>query len=567
MLRLALAATLLTLFPLAARSDTTVPGAARAAFDKAEIAREEGRFKDAVGLYLEAIGKHPTYYAAHAGHIAARRGLGDLYPAQAFYEELTAKEPADVDLMVFKAVVSDPEKRVERLAKIATDFPGNLRAKVEHGRALMQAGELRDAEDVLKDAIKRDSTAVLPRVLLGRVYMKLDKLRTARKQFEQARQIDNSYVPAQLYWAWNRHRDDQTEEALELLDRLLAKDNLPNLAAGWWLVAKIRLDQDNDAEALKAFDRLEALTKGSEPVLIAKAQVLLRQKRTMEAAKLLEKVVEASPRSPTALFCLGWAYEKAADAPEIQDATRKERLAKAAEAYEKCANLDPGVRPRDSLGFVYLLGDVNDKARISFKRARDIDPEYAPALNNLGLADDIADNRKAAKKKYDEVLDRIDRENVRAMIMLALDHWLDGSAPKAVRMLKKALRVRPEDSLAWTFLGDVHMDSGKASRAINAYEEAVEIDPGNFRAWYHLGIAFDEHKKKYDDAAAAYENAFAATINPPLDLLVRLGGIYDVDVLDRPEKALQYYEAYMKAGGTEPWVQDRITDLKESLGK
>jgi tetratricopeptide (TPR) repeat protein len=287
----------------------------------------------------------------------------------------------------------------------------------------------------------------------------------------------------------------------------------------------------------------------------------------MAAAAVFAKAAEQRADSSLALFCLGWAYEAAADAPEIQDAQAKERLVKAAEAYEKCANVDPTVRPRDSLGFVYLLSQRHGEAVTQFKRAKDIDPKFAPAMNNLALANDIADNRAEAKRRYEYVLSKIDKKNVRARVMLALDLWLDGSATKAVKELERALKIRPDDDLAWTFLGDIHYDNRKIDRAIKAYKKAVEAREQNFYAWYHMGIAYDDDKRRYEEAERCYEKAHQARVDPPPDLFLRLGEINDVEVLDRPEKALQYYQAYVDAGGDVEWVPARIEELKELLSK
>ena len=114
----------------------------------------------------------------------------------------------------------------------------------------------------------------------------------------------------------------------------------------------------------------------------------------------------------------------------------EEKFKEAAEAYEKCAGMDPGPRARDSLGFVYLLSNRHADAVLQFKRAADAGPKFASATNNLGLASDMADNRSAAKKKYEEVLKKIDKKSVRAIVMLALDHWLDGASSKAIKGLR-----------------------------------------------------------------------------------------------------------------------------------
>ena len=73
---------------------------------------------------------------------------------------------------------------------------------------------------------------------------------------------------------------------------------------------------------------------------------------------------------------------------------------------------------------------------------------------------------RLSKKKYEEVLRKIDKKSVRALVMLALDHWLDGASSKAIKGLDKALKIDPADDLAWTFLGDIHADRQKYDRPL-----------------------------------------------------------------------------------------------------
>jgi tetratricopeptide (TPR) repeat protein len=233
--------------------------------------------------------------------------------------------------------------------------------------------------------------------------------------------------------------------------------------------------------------------------------------------------------------------------------------------------MDPGVRPRDSLGFVYLLTAKHAEATKEFRRATDIDPNFAPAHNNLGLASDMGDNRAEAKKRYEMVLEKIDKENIRARVMLALDLWLDGSASKAIKELEKVTKDAPEDDLAWTFLGDVYYDANKADSAIKAYKKAVELNEKNFFAWYHMGIAYEDDKRKYEEADRCYDKAIQVRTDPPAEIYLRLGVLNDINGLDRPEKALQYYQLYIDAGGNvtgdNEWVPGRVEELKELVAK
>jgi len=569
-LREAVALALVAALACVAGADTTVPPEARALFEKAEIAREEGRLEQAADLYRQAIEIHPLYEDAHAGYVASLRGIGKLGTAAPYYAGLIVKNPESVELKAFQASALEPAAAVAALDPLVTQNPSNFRVRLESARALLYAGNLDDAEDALKAALKLNPGSSVARTLLGDVYFAGGKLAKARKEYEGALEADVSCVPAQLRLALTLHRMGKSDDAIALLGRLLADDNYPRLAAGHWLLAMIRADLGKVDEAIQSIDKLLAVDVDDYDGLMAKGLLLLR-KKPIDAAPLFQKAADRNPRGSDALFCLGWAFEKAAEAPELQSAARQERLAKAAEAYDKCASMDPGVRPRDSLGFVYLLQSKHAEAMKEFKRATDIDPNFAPAHNNLGLASDMADNRAEAKKRYQMVLDKIDKESIRARVMLALDLWLDGSAAKAIKELERVVKDAPDDDLAWTFLGDVYYDANKNDSAIKAFKRATEINDKSFFAWFHLGRTYEDDKRKYEEADRCYEKAIQVRADPPAEIFLRLGILNDVNGLNRLEKALQYYQTYVDNGGDvtgdNEWVPGRIDELKDAVTK
>ncbi|MHC4957505.1 MAG: tetratricopeptide repeat protein [Planctomycetota bacterium] len=564
MTRLLVAGLAIALSAVVAAGDTTVPPAARAFLDKGDLAREEGRMEEAAGHYKKAIEAHPLYVKAHAGFLASLRGMGDMAQAAMLYSRLIGEHPDSVELKAFAAASKDRDDAAAALTELADTHGGNLRVQIELTRALLAIGKAKDAEKAAKEALKIDGDSLVARVLLGDCYLATKKVSKARKEFKAVVDSDPSYVPAQLRLALAWHLSKKSTEGLKILARLLSEDNLPRLVAGHWMLASIRADMGKFDDAVKSMDKVLEIDKDDADAFMAKGRLLLRAQKPMEAAKVFNKMVELRKDLASAYFALGWSYEKGADAPEIQPAQQKERLVAAANAYTKCTEIDPTVRPRDSLGFVYLWGEEHGEAVTQFKRASDIDPSFAPTQNNLGLAQDIADNRKLAKQRYEQVLKKLDKNNIRARVMLALNFYLDGSSAKAVKELQKVLREAPDDDLAWTFLGDVHYDARKYEKAISAYKKATDLNEKNFHAWYHMGIAYDD-KKKDENADRCYRKALEAKADPPADLLLRLAEINEEEALNRLKDALQFYKLYRDLGGTEDWVPDRIKEIEDIL--
>jgi tetratricopeptide (TPR) repeat protein len=569
--RKALSCALLALaLSVPARADEVgagLPQEARAAYDAAEIAREEGRLHDAADAYARAIEAQPLYLAAHAGYLECLRALGDTSRAAPLYAKLAAAHPDSVELRAFQAAAMPPAEGLAALAALAKSAPENPRVLLELGRAQLQSGQHVEAERALRAAMKLRPDLAAARVLLGDVYLAQGKVPSAKKEYEGVLELEPTSIAAQLRLALCLHRQEKSDKALETLGRLLSPENYPRLAAGRFLVATIHADRGEYRKAIESLDALLAAAPKHLQALLVKGDLLLREGNPAEAVATFQKAVEAHPQSAAALFALGWANERWADAPGSKEEDRSKRLEAAAQAYRRCADMEPRVRFRDSLGFVLLLRGEHPEAVTQFKRARDLDPKFAPAENNLGLTDDLADRRADAMKRYEGVLEKLDKKNVRALVMLGLDSWLQGSASQAIKHLQAALKLDPKDDLAWMFLGDIFVDGGKLREAVNAFESAVAANPRNFEAWYHMGQVLDDGLRRFEDADRAYRKALECKPDAPLDLILRLAEVNDDEALERYDQALVFYQTYRERGGTEEWVADRIAELQEKLAK
>ncbi|MEE8105106.1 MAG: tetratricopeptide repeat protein [Planctomycetota bacterium] len=553
----------LLFFSAAVFAAPEVSDEARRKFDVAEVAREQGKLKIAAESYKEAITASPFYWDAHSGYLSALRGLDDYAESSEFYARLLKAHQSSLDLKVYAAAAQVPAKAYAALKELNDDYQVNtetLRISIEFGRAAVLAGESRTAEKALKAALKVKEDSLTARTLLGDLYLHDGKHAKARKEYEANLELDSSHIPSLIRVNICWHRAKKSDKAIEGLTKLVAEENLPELVAAHWTLCLIYTELGRIDDAIKTLDAVLAIHKENPPALIAKGQLLLDKELPMEAVKVFAVAVELT-KSPLAHFCLAWAYEVGADAPEVDEAKRTERLTAAAEQYAKAARGDPGARPRDSLGFMLLrLGEHRD-AITQFKRARDIDPQFATASNNLGLASDMADNTSEAMKRYNTVLAKIEKKNLRAIVSLGLDYWLQGRMPKAIKKFKEALKIDPKDDLIYTFMGDVHYDNKKLKDAIRAYKKAVAINPKNFTAWFHMGIAYDVDKKT-EDAKDAYKAALDAKPDPPADLWRRYGWV-NLDLKEYDE-ALKAFKEYLQMVGSDETVEEVIKEIEEA---
>jgi Flp pilus assembly protein TadD len=76
-----------------------------------------------------------------------------------------------------------------------------------------------------------------------------------------------------------------------------------------------------------------------------------------------------------------------------------------------------------------------------------------------------------------------------------------GRAEPGLQLLRKAVAIRPEESLYWNNLGAACLAIERSQEAVDAVRKALAIDPKNFMAWQNLGLG----ERDLGDRAAAVE--------------------------------------------------------------
>ncbi|RPJ43860.1 MAG: tetratricopeptide repeat protein, partial [Deltaproteobacteria bacterium] len=151
--------------------------------------------------------------------------------------------------------------------------------------------------------------------------------------------------------------------------------------------------------------------------------------------------------------------------------------------------------------------DYNE-ARIAFKKAAELDPDFAMAFNGLALSYYALQNVKAGaaaiKRAQALSLKTTEKERLIIEANYALD--IENDPDKARRITLQRAEKYPDDKKVFLLLGGFYTDIGAYDKAIKEFNKALELDPNYGEAHNELGYNYlwmgdyskaVEHFKKY----------------------------------------------------------------------
>jgi tetratricopeptide (TPR) repeat protein len=160
------------------------------------------------------------------------------------------------------------------------------------------------------------------------------------------------------------------------------------------------------------------------------------------------------------------------------------------------------------MGYAFQRQGNLDESVNYYRRAVQLAPNSADALNNLALSLKLQGNFPEAADNYRKALESAPKN---ADIHYNLGNVLQslGKLDEAISHYRQALKIKPEHAYAHNNLANALSEQGKLDEAVNHYRQALRIKPWNPEAYNNLGLALME-QDKLDEAIDQFNRAIQA---------------------------------------------------------
>jgi Flp pilus assembly protein TadD len=263
-----------------------------------------------------------------------------------------------------------------------------------------------------------------------------------------------------------------------LLFARLAAYLAPDRGDVWLLIGRIEEMQDNNEEAIRAFESVPEGSPYRWEARLAEAAALADAGRDRDAVATLDEMVRDRPSRTDALRELGDLHRRA------------ERFAEAEAAYGAAiarlahpAPEDWRLFYADGISLERLKRWPEAEARLT--RALELSPDQPLVLNYLGYS------------------------------------WVDQglNLDRGKAMLHRAVELRPQDGFIVDSLGWAYFRTGDYAAAVTQLERAVELEPGDPVINDHLGDAYWRVNRQRE---ARFQWERALTLKPAADAIAEI---------------------------------------------
>jgi len=464
-----------------------------------------------------------------------------------------------------------------------------LRAVPRHGEALqllgvllLQQGRYNESVPVLTQA-----TDVTPQLAagycnLGTALRGLDQTTQAIASFRAALALDGTYAGAHHNLALALQDDDQLQAAYHHFHQALQIQ--PNHEPALTGLGNVCLQSDNTEEAIRCFEQVVQQSPESPRAHYHLANSLTKSGRLSESIVALKRARDLAPECPETHNNLGLLFQECEDLelarasfeaalscqPEHPQAManlgdlllRQHHFQEACEILERAlVHLPDNANLMCSLGRALACCGEREDADSFFREAHRHDPKLARAIFGIAsghahrgeqrdactqyqlgveldptnldalrclanLQNDLND-RTGSIATYHSILER-DNTDTASHISLARLHSTGGDFPIAIRHLKQALLLEPENWTAWDILGFSWLGHGNPIRAISCYRTMLKLRPGDTSTRSNLADLY-RLLGRLDDARCLLDALIGDNDNSPLKIVRAslLPAIYD----------------------------------------
>jgi cellulose synthase operon protein C len=489
----------------------------RAALSRLYLA--QNKRSDAEQTLIQAkkeLGANPEGYRMLGEYYLS---LGDTDRALDEFASLHRDHPKDrqvednyIQLLLMKGKLAEAEQLNNAILET---HPRDGAALLSKGQILLKRGKNSEAAEALQQSLRNDSNNAMAHYQLGLAFDAMGKSDRAESEWQQAMRLQPDMSDAYRALAMMAMRKNDTTRLMEDSQQLIRL--LPSSVDGYVFRASAEFDRElvDDAQRDLAKARQLAPQNASPYVLLGKFQ--LTQRRFKEAENAFEQALQRDSNSADALRGLIAAYtgegqlDKVLPRVEAQIAkvpgnasfyyldgivlAKKKDLPGAENQLQKAVQLDP-----NSFDAIAALGQVEvargsvDQGIADYRQALVQNPQELRFYVLLGILLESKGDWQEAERLYQRAIqlqpDYAPAANNLAYLMVQHGENID----VALGLAQAARRALPDSANVADTLGWIYCQKGVYGLAIDLLEEAVKGTPTDAVLQYHLGLAYQRNK-------------------------------------------------------------------------
>jgi tetratricopeptide (TPR) repeat protein len=444
---------------------------------------KEKKQDEAAALLEKGIKANPKALALYIARADLADKQKDFGVGETFLLQAIDLEPKNIflynQLVRHYSAAGQQDKAEDALRKTISLEPESEKPVIMLARFQLSQGRRQDAEKTLKDFIKAHPDNYTARFGLAEFYLILRRPGEAEQVLQEIIKRDSTGpkgLQAKDELARLKLAHGQMDEAEKLANEVL-KENPKDMVATE-IRGIIALNKKDGLIAVNSF-RILAQDKPKEPrAWLLLAQAHLVNKENEQARENAKKALQIKPDFQEARKFLYSMY--------LQD-----------KDYDGAINTIQGylhLNDKDignliALGNVYALKGDNARARATFQKIIDLEPQNPQGYFQLALLD-------VKNKKTPEALKNADKAsqvnpNFLPALQLMVSIYQDQKQPdKALAVVQQALARSPKNPLLHQMMGELLLVQKKPQAAIAPLEETLTLNPRQVVALQLLALAY-----------------------------------------------------------------------------
>jgi len=429
------------------------------------------RFEDAIHEYKKVIGIDPEKREAYLFLNLFYRENKEYEKAVDILDDLLKMDPSS---LMGSYYLAKTYAAMDRHDEAEVWFQKTLDIKPTFRPALMDLGILYRSQDkndeavaIYEDFLRSNPSDVQIRFELGNTLMKSKKYGMASEEFEKILEWDPSLTETRFslglaYFLGGKDYDRAIAQFLEVLR--VRPDN----DRAVYFLASTYEKKGQYADALK---ELASISEKSSLYVPARVRMGFILKVTGDAEKaigLIGQEIEKGKKNLEFYRFLAALYEE------------EGRLADAEDILRRALSLSPqDVDLHYRLGIVYGKGNKHRESIEAMEALLEVDPDNADAINFIGYSYAERNIRLAEAEELIKKALRLKPNNGYIMDSLGWVYFRQNRMDLAISYLQKAVDLLPDDPTIAGHLGDAYKKDGQIEKALDVYQEALHRNPEN----------------------------------------------------------------------------------------